>query len=259
MAATKKEIVAEKFAALEVASQAVANAINAGTSEKEMKPLKDAAKNALREYNAENEGYYYLSLVETFGEGALKEGIKAFHVPGAKRVSYRPDKKTNRYTAKIQDDRTATIDLLAFVDIVGIDLFHDPDWYTKTQKFAFVVANSINKALGEDPGFSYAVDEAAKAFNFASDADPASANSGRKALQACVDGIVFIPSDKDPEKNAIKVEKRHWQFIRETMAGKGKEKAQVMVRGTAGVAALITEVISVLLGDGKIHVSADEG
>ena len=29
MAATKKEIVAEKFAALEVASQAVANAINA--------------------------------------------------------------------------------------------------------------------------------------------------------------------------------------------------------------------------------------
>ena len=254
-----KEMLAQKYAAMEEASQAIADALNEGKAEKDVKPLKETCKTATNDYNKANEEYYYNSLVAKYGPDALKEGVKTYSLPGAKKPSQREDKKTGRYMSQVKDDKKAVIDLINFMDIIGIDYFANADWFTRTQRFAFIVANAINKALGEDPEFAYHVDKAAQEFEFADDADPASANSGRKALQACVNAIVFIPSEKDESKNMLKVEKRHWAFVRETMSAHGKGKLEVSVRGTAGVAALITEVVSGLLCSDRIRLIADEG
>lgn len=254
-----KEKLAGLYAAMEEASQNIADALNEGKAEKDVKPLKEKCKAATNDYNSANEEYYYCSLVEKHGADALKEGIRIYKLPGAKKPSQREDKKTGRYMSQVKDDKKAVIDLLNFMDIIGIDQFANEDWFARTQKFAFIVANAINKALGEDPEFTYMVDDAAKAFDFAKDADPASNASGRKALQSCVDAIVFIPSEKDAEKNALKAEKKHWAFVRETMSAHGKGKLEVTVRGTAGVAALIAEVVSGLLCDDRIRLTSDEG
>lgn len=253
------EIVASKLENLEKASQLVADALNEGTPEKDMKPLKDAVREAATDYNTTNERYYYHLLVDTFGQDALMEGVKAFYLPGAKKASQRKDKR-GHYLSKVADDKDAKIDLLEFMDTCGIEKFAHEDWYTRVQKFAYIVANAINKELGNDPAFTYMVDDAAKKFEFAPDADPASANSGRKALQTCVDGILFLPSEKDADKNALCVGKKHWRFVREVMTRKGRGKGQVIVAGTADIAGMVAEVTSILLDPdkGDVRLTTEE-
>lgn len=249
-----EEQVATKYDAMEAASEAVAAAYNDGKPERELKPLKDACKNAVGDYNGTNEELWYNRLMLQHGSNALMEGIKTFYVPGAKKAKQPENKKTGRRVSKIEDDKTVPIDLLAFMDAVGVEQFHSSDWYTKVQSFACIIANAINKSLGNDPDFKYEVDAAAKEFAFAADANPASAKSGRIALQAVTDAIVFVPSETDPEKNAIEIGRKDWQWVRETMTAKGKGKVTLAVMGTTKVASLVAEVISGILCGNTISV-----
>lgn len=83
-----------------------------------------------------------------------------------------------------------------------------------------VVANALNKELAGNVNFMYEIDDAARAFEFSKDADPASNKSVTKALQQCVDGILYIPTNdaKGNEVNTIKVLGKHWTYTGSRLA-----------------------------------------
>ena len=255
--AITKERVNEKYEAMETKASELADAYNEGSSEPIIKAKKKALTEAVDAYNQENEEYYYSCLVEKHGDDALKIGVRDYYIPGAKKAQAKKDRESGRYEGKIGGTKIP-INLRTFQRLHGATpYFHEEDWFVKAQAFAFIVANALNDDLGKDPSFSYAVEAAAKEFKFADDANPASQSSGLKALQACVDAVVFIEL-QNSGKNELKCIKKHWKFVREAMTRKtANAKGKISIVNTAAMAALICELTSVMLGDGNVSLVVD--
>lgn len=220
-------------------------AMNDGKTQKAIKNLQKIAKEAEDAYNAEVERLQYLAWAE---EGSpVETAIRERFVRNGKKVAYKTT-DTGRYYQEITDAEFKA-DLLAMEAVVGSDGFHDADWFTKVQKLAVLLANSLNKQLSNNPNFQYLVDEAVSEFKFADDADLSSDASAIKALQQTVDSILFIPikNKKGDEVNRLKVIKPAWVSISQSMTKQGKDPGSVSIGKTGKMCELVMDAMHCLL------------
>jgi len=241
-----KEKLEDLYSTLCVRAEAQANALNQGVTEAESKKYKDEAKEALDAYNKAATTMAYESWHN--GDDSIQTMIKAGYIPGLKRYSCKQDKTSGIYKATVSDTK-GKISLVGYQMIIGKGDFHDPEWFIKAQKLAYIVANALNDALGKVEGFSYAVDEAAKAFDFAENADPKSTRSVVSALQQVADSILFIPTKTKAgaEVNTLKMRSIEWGYIRECMTRQGTDIGSVVIGNTEKMAELVADVMYLML------------
>lgn len=223
----------------QVAANNVAQAINEGKSQNDIKALKKIATESIDRYNDEAAKKAYREWAD--GGEAVKTALTTLYIPHAKKVSYPSDKDTGKVKAKIADGKVK-INLPAMEVTIGANHFHDYDWFVKVEALGLLIANALNKDLGSNEGFVYEVGEAAKTFKFAGNADITSKASMVKALQSVVDSIMFVPvkNKKGADVNAIKMETAHWVTIRESITSNGGV-GKVSISGTGMLSTLIAE------------------
>lgn len=246
---TMEKMLQEYYDAMIAEANKVADAMNEKKSADDIKAAKKIAKTAMDKYNDEAAKLAYRTwAAENDGEKAVEIAIRTLYIPGAKSVTYKAPKDSTVVSAKVNDAKIK-INLVKLAETIGKERFHSEGWFNATQKLAYVIANRLNKSLGNDPMFQYAVDEAAKEFQFPADADPTSNNSIVKALQTVVDGILYIPetNKKGETVNAIKMENKHWTVIRESMTNGTGEPGQVGICGTGKMSELVADEIYVVL------------
>ena len=253
---TNKPVSVKLYEDLIAKATKCADAQNDGKPKADVDALKKSASDALLAYNEQVTKEAYLKMAEA-GD-AVKAALTVRYVDGVKRVSYKADKNTGHVTAVISAAQ-AKIDLPTMCKVIGREHFAAPNWFAMTQKMAFVIANALNRELSDNPAFIYAIDDAAKAFDFAPDANPASTKSVVKALQACADAILFVPTtDKSGESvNTIKMTSRHYAYIRECMTRQGKEVGEVIVGGTSKMSELIADAIHLVIVEKKPFLTVD--
>lgn len=237
---------AKMFDTLVAKAAAVAEAQNAGKSKTDVDALKKSAKNALNEYNNQVTKECYQRMAKA--GNAVKTALTVRYVNDVKKIKYKTDATTGKVSAEIAADR-AKADLPMMQKVIGVEHFADPQWLAMAEKLAFLTANAINSRLSNSATFNYPISDTAKAFDFAADADPTSNKSVLKALQKCVDSILYIPSTnkKGETVNLLKVEGQHWVYIRECMTRQGQEVGDVIVGNTGKIAELIADVISMII------------
>lgn len=231
-----------------VASQEYCDVLNAETldmeKEKAMKKL-IADKTAL--YNTSVARAYYRTLAAEHGADAVKVALTAdeIAVPGTIKIKIKRDKATQFATYE-DADFLFRVDLIDMLDTIGGEYFHNPAWYTRLEAVANLVANAINKELGKNPKFQYAISDAAKQFNLSDAANPASIKSMTKVFQALVDDILWIGSsvNKAGEPvNGLKFEDYDWGYINRCMTTEGKSTDDVDVKSPVGLTQLVAKCI----------------
>lgn len=231
----------------------VAQAMNEHAAKKELTEVKKAAKNAMDKYNGELAKQTYIKWAET--GNAIETAIRTYWLPDAKRVTYKTDEDTNYTTVEISDAKIP-VNLPTMHTVLGEDKFASANWFDRCQKLAFIVANALNKNLGDSPAFQYVVTEAARAFNFSEDAKPDSVSSMCKALQNVADAILFIPVEdkKGNTVNQIKMDSRAWHFISNAMTREGKGIGAIEVVGTAKMSDLVMQAMNRIITNDKFSV-----
>lgn len=235
---------------------ACAEAQNAGKSKTDVDALKKSASDAMALYNEQIAKEVYQKMASD-GD-AVKTALTVRFIEGTKKISYKADKATGHVSAVVSPAQ-AKIDLPMMQKTIGVEHFADPSWFSMIQKLAFIIANALNKSLSDSATFVYQIDDAAKAFEFAPDADPTSAKSVVKALQKCADAILFVPkADKSGNTvNAIKMTSVHWTYIRECMTRQGKDVGEVAVGGTSKMSELVADAINLVILEKKPFASVE--
>lgn len=214
---------------------------NPASTNVEITAAKKVAKSKEDAYNAQAEKEAYKAWQE---EGNPVElAIKAYYLPGVKKIQYSVQRKTGKNVFKISDAEIP-VDLVELKNTCGMGVFHEENWQAGCEKLAILTANAVNEDLGNDPEFKIEVSEAAKEFNFAENADPRSKNSMTTALQEVTDRILFI-EDKDSKGNpvnAIKMHPERWTAIREHITSEGKAKNETNFHGTQIIRLVAKEI-----------------
>lgn len=226
-----------------------AKAINEGKPQKEIKTLRKAASDAMTKYNEQVAFTVYKEWAEK-GD-AIQTALRTLYVPGAKKISYKSN--ASEYTYVEVSDAKIKINLPEMQTVIGIQHFHEEDWFTKVGSLAWIIANAVNKNLGDNPAFAYRVSEAAKVFRFSDAADITSIKSIVSALQQTADGILFIPTTtkKGKDVNAIKMTSASWWYIRESMTKQGKEPGHVDIYGEDKMSELVADAMHVIMTTDK--------
>lgn len=227
-------------------------AMNDGAPQKDITALKQAARKAETAYNAEAARQKFLAWADA-GD-PLEEAIRERYVDTGKKAYYKTT-DTGRFFVEINDYKFKC-DLIHLRDTLGIERFHETNWFTKVQKLALLLANALNENLSKNPQFRYAVDEAAETFEFADGADLSSNASILKALQQTVDSILFLPTKnkKSEEVNRIKVIQPAWVFIAQSMTRQGADPGHVAISGTGKMTELVVDAMHCLLTGKKFKL-----
>ena len=230
----------------------VCTAMNDGAPQKDVTALKQAAKKAEVAYNTEAARLKFLSWADD-GD-PLEEAIRERYVDTGKKAFYKST-DTGRYFVEIHDFKFK-VDLIHLRDTLGIERFHQSDWFTKVQKLALILANALNENLSKNPQFRYAVDEAAETFEFADGANLGSDASILKALQQTFDSILFLPikNKKGEEVNRIKAIKPAWVSISQSMTRQGADPGHVAISGTGKMTELVVDAMHCLLTGKKFKL-----
>lgn len=222
---------------------------NPASTDVEVKAAKKVAKSKEDAYNAQAEKDAYKAWQE---EGNPVElAVKAYYLPGVKKIQYSVERKTGKHMFKISDTEIP-VDLVELKKTCGAEVFHEEDWQNACENLAFLVGNVVDESLGKNPEFRVIVSESAKAFKFADNADPKSVKSMTKALQTVTDKILYHESkdSKGNPVNAIKMESDRWFYIRECLTSEGKSKGKLNFHGTQ-IIRLVAMQIGEVLNDTK--------
>lgn len=243
MATENKKSTLELKAELVRKIEDAVTAANGGNWSELPKAVKDEIKDATKAYNASATADAYAAWAALAAEDnpyiTVKTMAATGYIPGLLKANIRRSTKTGLWTGKCDEAKVkaSPIDLKL---MHGCTFFHDDKWFHKCQKFAYVYALGQNKALGGNKDFDYQIDAAAKLFEFAPDADPASKKSRVKALQVCVDAIYFAG---DGELSDIKIDSRDLEYIDKCMTAAGKERGDVALRDPSGMVEYIFDVV----------------
>lgn len=235
----------ELYADMSAKAGECCTAMNEGKTQKAIKNLKKIAKDAETDYNAEVARLQYIAWAAD--GNPVETAIRERYVRNGKKVSYKSN-DSGRFFVEISD-ATFKADLLSMEDAVGVEKFKAEDWFLRVQKLAFLLANALNSQLSNDPGFRYAVDDAAAVFQFADDADYSSDASILKALQQTVDSILFMPitNRRGDVVNRLKVIKPAWVYVAQCMTKQGNEVGNVSIANTGKMTELVADVMHCLL------------
>lgn len=192
----------------------------------ELKALKKAALAAVDQYNLELSKATYLAWNE---EGdPVKTAIRLRIVPGAQKVQFKTDE--DDYMVVNFKDAEYDVNLPQMQATLGAEVFSDKSWFNLTEKFAFIIANSVNEHCGDSVKFEYQILDASKAFDLPEGIDPLSDEGGIMMLQKVFDSILYIDNPDNPGTNlihtAVKKDKEgrvfstEWSTIREEMTAR---------------------------------------
>ena len=227
-------------------------AINDGKGDKVIKALKKAAKDAESAYNAEVARLQYIAWRD---EGnPMETAIRERNIPNGKKLYYKTT-DTGRTYLEVNDYQFK-VDLLELENAIGVEHFHEGDWFVKIQKLAYLLANALNKQLSNNADFRYEVEQAAMEFDFGEGADFTSDASILKALQITVDSILFMPirNKAGIEVNRIKVIKPAWTCIAQSMTKQGSKPGEVAISGGNKMCELVTDVIHCIITGKKFKL-----
>lgn len=232
----------------------VAEALNEGRTDAEVKDLKKTCKTKVDMYNSAIEKNYYREMAAKHGANAIYEMIKVEEslIPGVIKFQYKKN-DSGAYEARPVDDEIK-INLTVVQSTIGKEFFHGDQWFSRVSKLARLIAVQVNKAQEGDPNFKYIIDEAVEAFELGEDANPTSKTSMTRAFQRVVDDIVFVP-DKDG-LNAIKFESRHWNHLREGITRNGKKNNETYVESPANTLLMVVDCINVIINQKQYVVKA---
>lgn len=195
--------------------------------EKVLKPLKKAVNAAVEAYNTKVAEEYYKDLAEKHGKDAVRmaitgEGLGGPFVPDVIKLQF---KETDAGLVLVNETHpNIKISLPTMQTILGLEYFHDKDWFKRLNLLARLIAVTLNKKLHGSPAYAYTIDEAAKTFELDTFADPTNDESMAKAFQNVVDGVLWIGEETDESGkavNGIKFEAEDWQYIRDSMTSNG--------------------------------------
>ena len=229
-----------------IATVAYADAYNAKKPDAELKALKKCATDALNAYNLRVSEETYRKWAE---EGdAVKQALSRMYIPGAKKITYRPNKTTGVMNATIKDNPRYRCSLTRMQQTIGAEHFHESDWFDKLQALCLMMANAVKSQFGVTD-LEYTVSQAAKVFKFADNANLSSNTSATKALQQVVDSILYIPvtDAKGRTVNDIKCKTSHYSYIREILTTGGDEPGDIGIYDCTRVEGLIQDVIYMIL------------
>lgn len=207
------------------------------STKKELKSLKKLATDKMDTYNLELSKETYKEWAEN-GGNAVETGIKTRFVPGCKRVRF-PTNDNDVMSVEFVE-RKYPVNLPQMMATLGAGAFASPDWFKLVEKFAYLMANNLNKMLADSVTFKYQIEEASQAFSI--DGVDLDAIAWRSAIiQKIFDSILFIPDESG--NNTIRATicqdnygrdvVREWEYITNAMTRDGElGKGELVVGGT---------------------------
>lgn len=254
--------VLEKMAELITKEAATyAKAYNGGKTKKsDLKVLRDKANKAVADYNLQLSKETYRQWAK---EGdPVRTAIRSFYIPGAKAIQFKTD-DDNYMTVHIKAC-DYQVNLPQMQATLGAGVFHDPKWFNKCEKLAWIIANNINDRMGDGANFEYHLSQASKAFKFPDGVDPLSDEGVLVALQEVFDAILFLPDDSGKNIISLSVRKtehgettaKEWEFIHRCMTKHGA-MYEVKVCNTGTFTSLVMEAMNGILTHAAFKCSAD--
>lgn len=240
---------------MHVKATAYCAAYNEGEkSKKELKVLKEAATQAVAEYNSALEKATYRSWAAN-GAPAVLTALTVFRIPGAQRPKFK-ENDDGIMTVSWSEIADYPINLPTLQKTVGADKFANPKWFHMVEKFIFVAMNRINLNHTGADRVDYSIDKASEDFEIPAEVDLTTEEGVGIALQKIFDMICFVPSPEDPEQNAIAVtwnEKNvggqtvryalQWERINRGLADVMKKAGGLYYRNTGRASALIADAM----------------
>lgn len=230
----------------------VVAAMNEHKNQKEIKELKKTCTTKTNLYNSHLADEYYRSLAAEYGTDAVKVAIEHTENSVPKAIGFQFKTTDDGLSFVNQTEPIVKIDLARMDEVIGKEYFHDDEWFKRVNALALLMAKALNKELGGNDSFQYAIDEAAREFDISAEADPTSASSMTKAFQRVVDGILWVGNSTDKKGNPvnnIKFTSAHWAYIRECMSRKGAKNGEVIYSSPAGCLDLVTNTINMILNN----------
>ena len=213
-------------------------ALNKGETRSELKKLKTALKSAQDAYNASVCKDAYL---EWSAKGDPVTKAIAERTISGKTWAIKYDKADVAYMAPQASE--LDISFRDMEDLLGSEIFSDPDWFTKSAALAWVVASSIAESV-HDTKFAYMVDEAAKAFEFADGKlDTKDDEQCIRALQEVFDAIKLV-EDVPGSGNKYVATDAAWHYLQNGI-NRGGKHGELGIGGTGAFSALVHDAMNI--------------
>lgn len=193
----------------------------------------------------------------SMGRQGLIDAIKERNIPDMKKESFKANKAgTMGFKISPTDIK---FDLYDFVASVGFKNIEEKRAFTKlNQLFYENIDSEVSNKMDQSCEVREKLEqEVREKFALSPDADVHSTVSGAKIMQKIVDSILFIPM-VGSDLNKIKVEKKYYAALRESITSKGKACGQVNLLGARTLMELIIDQVHLLLNDKNVSLERAE-